>query len=72
MQVQVRRVSSVPHNTTTWVEDEPTHRIVWLLEDHVTEEGARALEAKLNADERFWKLFVEFVGHAEIAAIRAV
>lgn len=62
MQVQVVRVASIPH-ATAWIEDEPTGRTVWLLEEHITAQGAAALEKKLNADSHLWDLFVAFMEH---------
>lgn len=59
--VEVVRVPCLPSSGAVLVEDEPTHRAVWLLECHITEAGARALEALLNKDERFFDAFARLI-----------
>jgi hypothetical protein len=68
MHADVVRVPSLQHGAML-IEDEPTHRIVWLPEDRIDEEAARTLELALNKEERYFELFVRLVT-AQVKPVR--
>lgn len=70
--VEVVRVPSMPHGTTVLIDDDPTRRTVWLLEGHITAEGARAFEAFLDKDERHFTAFAQLMGATCTRAVRVV
>lgn len=54
MRVRVVRVPRIPFNVQVYIDDRPSGVIIWVLEDQVTELGARFLEAAINGDVKYW------------------
>jgi hypothetical protein len=55
MRVRVERVTGMPHGAETLVDDRPDDFILWVREDLISADGAKALEGVLAVNAEFWQ-----------------
>jgi hypothetical protein len=69
MNVQVLRVSGMPHNVEVWVDDHPDHFAVYIDRELITDRGATHLQATLRRHVTGWQRLDESFVYRTLRAI---